>query len=73
MPRTNEVSINGRFNMAPSAVVIRQITTGDVASGAVAAARRFETRERELRMRFETELQAVRDAFLQELAGFDFE
>jgi hypothetical protein len=56
MVRQNEVATAGRFNMAPSAVIVRQITTGDVASGAVAAARRFEARERELRSRFEAEL-----------------
>jgi hypothetical protein len=73
MPRTNEVTTAGRFNMAPSALVARQIATTDTALAARAATHRFEARERELRMRFESELQAVRDAFLQELAGLGLE
>ena len=38
-----------------------------------AASYRYQARVRELEQRFEVELQGVRDAFLQELAGLDLE
>jgi hypothetical protein len=43
--------------MAPSAVVIKNITSTDTTLAATAAARRFEARERELRTRFELDLE----------------
>ena len=61
----------GRFSTAPTLVVARQISSNDSASAASAASYRYEARVMELRMRFENELQAVRDAYLQELAGLD--
>jgi hypothetical protein len=74
MARTNsEVTIAGRFNMSPSNLVIKQITSSDTASAAEAATYRFQSRERELRSRFEAEMQAIRDAYLAELAGLELE
>jgi hypothetical protein len=64
---------SGRFNTAPSLLVARQICSNDTASLAAAATYRFEARCRELQQRFEIELQGVRDAYLQELAGLDLE
>ena len=55
----------GRFHTAPSLLIARQISSNDTASAASAAS------YRELHARFENELQAVRDAYLQELAGLD--
>ena len=51
---------SGRFSTAPSLAIARQICSND-------------TGVRELEQRFEIELQGVRDAFLQELAGLDLE
>jgi hypothetical protein len=59
----------GRFSTAPSLLIARQIGSNDAASAASAASYRYEARVRELHTRFENELQAVRDAYLQELAG----
>jgi hypothetical protein len=64
---------SGRFNTAPSLAVARQICSNDTASAASAASYRYECRVRELQDRFEQELQGVRDAYLQELAGLDLE
>jgi hypothetical protein len=64
---------SGRFSTAPSLVIARQICSNDTASAATAANYRYECRVRELQQRFEIELQGVRDAFLQELAGLDLE
>lgn len=64
---------SGRFNTAPSLAIARQIASNDSASAASAATYRFECRCRELQDRFEQELQSVRDAYLQELAGLDLE
>ena len=61
----------GRFTTAPSLLIARQIGSNDAASAASAASYRYEARMRELHARFENELQAVRDAYLQELAGLD--
>jgi hypothetical protein len=61
---------SGRFNTAPSLAIARQ---NDTAGAASAATYRFECRCRELQDRFEQELQGVRDAYLQELAGLDLE
>ena len=58
----------GRFSTAPSLLIARQIGSNDAAS---AASYRYEARVRELHARFENELQAVRDAYLHELAGLD--
>jgi hypothetical protein len=74
MPKPNSTEVTpGRFNMTPSALVVKHITTTDTALAAQAATRRFEYRERELRARIEAELQAVRDAYLNELAALDLE
>ena len=51
----------------------RQICSNDTASAATTASYRYQARVRELEQRFEQELQGVRDAFLQELAGLDLE
>jgi hypothetical protein len=64
-------SASGRFNTAPSLAIARQICSNDSASAASAATYRFESCVRELQSRFEVELQGVRDAYLQELAGLD--
>jgi hypothetical protein len=64
---------SGRFSTAPSLVIARQICSNDTASAATAASYRYESRVRELQQRFEVELQGVRDAYLQELAGLDLE
>jgi len=64
---------SGRFSTAPSLAIARQICSNDTASAASAATYRFEARCRELQQRFEIELQGVRDAYLQELAGLDLE
>ena len=64
---------SGRFSTAPSLVIARQICSNDTASAASAASYRYQARVRELETRFELELQGVRDAFLQELAGLDLE
>jgi hypothetical protein len=64
---------SGRFSTAPSLAIARQICSNDTASAATAASYRYESRVRELEARFETEMQGVRDAFLQELAGLDLE
>ena len=61
----------GRFATAPSLLIARQIGSNDAASAASAASYRYEARIRELHARFENELQAVRDAYLHELAGLD--
>jgi hypothetical protein len=61
----------GRFSTAPTLAIARQISSNDSASAASAACYRYESRVRELYSRFENELQAVRDAYLQELAGLD--
>jgi hypothetical protein len=61
---------SGRFSTAPSLAIARQICSNDTAS---AATYRYECRVRELQQRFEVELQGVRDAYLQELAGLDLE
>ena len=61
----------GRFSTAPSLLIARQISSNDAASSAAAATYRYEARVRELQQRFEIELQAVRDAYLAELAGLD--
>ena len=60
----------GRFSTA-TLLIARQISSNDSASAASAASYRYEARVRELHSRFENELQAVRDAYLQELAGLD--
>ncbi len=62
---------SGRFSTAPSLAIARQICSNDTASAATAASYRYQARVRELEQRFEVELQGVRDAFLQELAGLD--
>jgi hypothetical protein len=64
---------SGRFSTAPSLAIARQICSNDTASAATAASYRYQARVRELEQRFEQELQGVRDAFLQELAGLDLE
>jgi hypothetical protein len=64
---------SGRFSTAPSPVIARQICSNDTASAATAASYRYQARVRELEQRFEIELQGVRDAYLQELAGLDLE
>jgi hypothetical protein len=64
---------SGRFSTAPSLVIARQICSNDTASAATAASYRYAARVRELQQRFEQELQGVRDAYLQELAGLDLE
>jgi hypothetical protein len=64
---------SGRFNTAPSLAIARQICSNDTASAASAASYRCAARVRELEQRFEVELQGVRDAYLQELAGLDLE
>jgi hypothetical protein len=64
---------SGRFSTAPSLVIARQICSNDTASAATAASYRYQARVRELEQRFEIELQGVRDAYLQELAGLDLE
>jgi hypothetical protein len=64
---------SGRFSTAPSLVIARQICSNDTASAATSASYRYQARVRELEQRFEIELQGVRDAFLQELAGLDLE
>jgi hypothetical protein len=64
---------SGRFNTAPSLAIARQICSNDTASAATAASYRYQARVRELEQRFESELQGVRDAFLQELSGLDLE
>ena len=64
---------SGSFSTAPSLVIARQICSNDTASAATAASYRYESRVRELQQRFEIELQGVRDAYLQELAGLDLE
>jgi hypothetical protein len=51
--------------------IARQICSNDTASAASAATYRYQSRVRELEQRFEVELQGVRDAYLQELAGLD--
>ena len=61
----------GRFSTAPSLLIARQIGSNDAASAASAASYPNEARVRELHSRFENELQAVRDAYLHELAGLD--
>jgi len=53
--------------------IARQICSNDTASAATAASYRYESRVRELQQRFEIELQGVRDAYLQQLAGLDLE
>jgi hypothetical protein len=63
----------GRFSTAPSLAIARQICSNDTASAATAASYRYQARVRELEQRFEQELQGVRDAYLQELAGLDLE
>jgi hypothetical protein len=63
---------SGRFSTAPSLAIARQICSNDTASAATAASYRYESRVRE-QQRFEIELQGVRDAYLQELAGLDLE
>ena len=60
---------SGRFSTAPSLAIARQICSNDTASAATAASYRYQARVRELEQRFEVELQGVREAFLQELAG----
>jgi hypothetical protein len=67
------VAGNGRFSTAPSVVVANRICSSDQAHSAQAATYRYESRCRELQDRFEQELQAVRDAYLQELAGLELE
>jgi len=62
---------SSRFSTAPSLVIARQICSNDTASAASAASYRYQARVRELEQRFEAELQGVRDAYLQELAGLD--
>ena len=62
---------SGRFNTAPSLAIARQICSNDTATAASAATYRYESRIRELQQRFEVELQGVRDAYLEELAGLD--
>jgi len=64
---------SGRFSTAPSLLVARQICSNDTASAASAATYRFECRVREMQQRFEIEMQGIRDAYLQELAGLDLE
>lgn len=64
---------SGRFNTAPSLATARQIASNDTVSAASAATYRLECRCRELQDRFEQELQGVRDAYLQELAGLDLD
>ena len=64
---------SGRFSTAPSLAIARQICSNDTASAATAASYRYQARIRELEQRFEVELQGVRDAYLQELAGLDLE
>jgi hypothetical protein len=64
---------SGRFSTAPSLATARMICSNDTASAATAASYRYESRVRELEQRFEIELQGVRDAYLQELAGLDLE
>jgi hypothetical protein len=54
-------------------IIARQICSNDTASAATAASYRYAARVRELEQRFEIELQGVRDAYLQELAGLDLE
>lgn len=62
-----------RFSTAPSLAIARQICSNDTASAATAASYRYQARVRELEQRVEVELQGVRDAYLQELAGLDLE
>jgi hypothetical protein len=64
---------SGHFSTAPSLAIAQQIASNDAASAATAASYRYQTRVRELEQRFEVELQGVRDAFLQELAGLDLD
>jgi len=64
---------SGSFSTAPSLAIARQICSNDTASAATAASYRYQARIRELEQRFEIELQGVRDAYLQELAGLDLE
>ncbi len=66
---TSKPEFSGRFSTAPSLAIARQICSNDTASAATAANYRYESRVRELQQRFEIELQGVRDAYLQELAG----
>jgi hypothetical protein len=69
---TSKPEPSGRFSTAPSLAIARQICSNDTASAATAASYRYESRVRELQQRFEIELQGVRDAYLQELAGLDW-
>jgi len=70
---TSKPEPSGRFSTAPSLAIARQICSNDTASAATAASYRYERRVRELQQRFEIELQGVRDAYLQQLAGLDLE
>jgi hypothetical protein len=56
---------SGRFSTAPSLAIARQMTPR--------ARQLDQARVRELEQRFEVELQGVRDAFLQELAGLNLD
>ena len=67
----NVIGIGTEGQATPSLLIARQIGSNDAASAASAASYRYEARMRELHARFENELQAVRDAYLRELAGLD--
>jgi hypothetical protein len=62
--------MKGLFKMATKTLSVKPDgpSSNDAAS---AASYRYEARVRELHARFENEIQAVRDAYLQESAGLD--